>query len=711
MLKKSVFLFLILLILISNLIYALPSEINSIDAVATFNNIGIEVEFNDDVSIELDVFYKIADSNDDYKQGHYLSQIADDKFAGSIFMLESNTKYSIRIQSLGLDPYIFDVTTREDLFVEGSGDVFHVSPILGNDDNDGLSEADSFATLEKALSLINQGDKILLYDGRYLEGDLEIMQSGTQTEPIVIKNAPGENPVLDGTDPEFETNWELYSPGIYRTQTSRQPQKAFLDGGQLYHYANLNDLISNKWGQPGGYHPDGSYIYIMFPNGGTPEGHTFTIPRYTNGFTINQKSHIHIKGLEFAYYGYGTYHQAIYIDGGDYNLIDNCYFHHVMKGVSFKRAADFNVVQNCRFNESPIITWDWTAIKQGGIGYESGGVSVYESNQRNEGNVIRYNEFLGLFDASGIGSMNEEGPTTNFDYHDNKIIYCNDDGLEVDGANINTRVYNNLFDGCLAGISAAPNAIGPTYFIRNTIVNWHPVEPYNGYPVKLNVGSDLSTNWVYLYHNTCYTDIGEQPGFFFKQYSKWNNVISRNNIYAGTEYAIKSRSVPNPIDFDYDNLYTSHSSYFANWLDIDYETLEDLSDATNQETNGFSFEPNFVGAVNGDYRLSSNSDLIDKGIIINGINNDHNGIAPDIGAYEYDSAYIPPVCGDEFCNGYETCESCPIDCDICNSIYHDADTNEDGKVTITELIVYIELWKTGEKGDSQMDDAISEWMK
>jgi len=461
---------------IVNFVYALPDEISSVDAVATFNNIGLEVEFNNDISTEVDVFYKIADSQEPYKQGHYLSQIADDKFAGSIFMLEPGTEYSIRLESPGLNPYTLDVTTREDVFSDATGDVYHVS-VNGDDDNDGLSEADSLATLEKTLTLINQGDKILLHEGRYLEGDLEILQSGTSTEPIIIENAPGENPILDGTDPDFQADWEQYGSGIYRTQTNRQPYKAFLDGGQLYHYANLNDLIDNKWGQPGGYHADGSYIYIMFPDGGGPEGHDFTIPRYTNGLKINGRSHIHIKGIEFAYYGYGTYHQGIYIDGGDYNLIDGCYFHHVGKGVSFKRAADFNTVQNCRFNESPITTWDWTAIKQGGIGYESGGVSVYASDQRNVGNVIRHNEFLGLFDASGIGSMNLDGPTTNFDYHDNNIIYCNDDGLEVDGANINTRVFNYLFDCCLAGVSAAPNMIGPTYFFRNTIVTWHPVEP------------------------------------------------------------------------------------------------------------------------------------------------------------------------------------------------------------------------------------------
>jgi hypothetical protein len=710
MLKKSVLIVVLGLFLLFNLVYALPDEINSVDAVATFNNIGIEVELNDDSITEIDVYYKIADSNDEYKQGHYLSKIANDKFAGSIFMLESGTEYSIRLESPGLNPYLFDVTTRVDEFLEGTGDIFHVSPINGNDDNDGLSEDDSLATLEKALSLISAGDTILLHAGRYLEGDLEITQSGTQNQPIVIKNAPGENPVLDGTDTDFQANWQEYSQGIYRTQTSREPRKAFLDGGQLYHYAALNDLLDNKWGQPGGYHNDGSYIYIMFPDGATPEDHTFTIPRYTNGLVINQKSHIHIKGLEFAYYGYGAYHQAIYIDGGDYNLIDDCYFHHVAKGVSFKRAADFNVVQNCRFNESPIITWDWNAIKTGGIGYESGGVSVYASVQRSEGNVVRYNEFYDLFDASGIGSMDIEGPTTNFDYHDNKILYCNDDGLEVDGANINTRVYNNLFDGCLAGVSAAPNAIGPTYFIRNTIVNWHPVEPYNGYPLKLNVDSELSTNWVFMYHNTCYTDIPEQSAFVFKQYSKWNNVISRNNIYAGTKYAMESRPLPNPVDFDYDNLYTTHNTIYAEWHNTDYDTLEELSAATGQETNGFSVDPNFVGAINGDYRLNSDSELIDKGIIIHGINDEYGGIAPDIGAYEYDSAFIPPECGDEHCNGDETCSSCPDDCECIPSNFHDADLDEDGEVSIDELIVYINLWKVEEKTASQMLSAIEEWI-
>jgi len=97
-----------------------------------------------------------------------------------------------------------------------------------------------------------------------------------------------------------------------------------------------------------------------------------------------------------------------------------------------------------------------------------------------------------------------------------------------------------VFRKFLTGVSVAPAAGGPTYIFRNLFTGWETHGEYVGYPIKFNVDSPLPIDWVYIYHNTCYTSVSGQPGFLFKDYSNWNNIISRNNIFAGTDMRWKA---------------------------------------------------------------------------------------------------------------------------------------------------------------------------
>jgi hypothetical protein len=220
------------------------------------------------------------------------------------------------------------------------------------------------------------------------------------------------------------------------------------------------------------------------------------------------------------------------------------------------------------------------------------------------------------------------------DFCGNLIEYVNDDCIETDGAGSNCRIYNNIFKKFLAGVSTAPAAIGPTYIFRNIFSGWETHSGYIGYPVKFNVESDLTTSWVYLYHNTCHTSVAGQPGFLFKEYCDWRNVVSRNNIFAGTEYALESWPEENPVDFDYDGLYTSASGTFIEWADAKYAALEAFTGKSGQEAHGVAADPKFVDAPAGNFHLSEASPLIDKGVAIPNVNDGFAGRAPDIGCFE-----------------------------------------------------------------------------
>jgi hypothetical protein len=260
---------------------------------------------------------------------------------------------------------------------------------------------------------------------------------------------------------------------------------------------------------------------------------------------------------------------------------------------------------------------------------------VYGSPQRNRGNVIRYCTFTNLFDGAHLYSEDPGGPTEDLDFHSNWLEGCGDDGIETDGVGSNCRIYFNSFQSFLTGVSIAPCARGPTYIFRNLLVGWRPAAEFDGYPFKFNVGSTLPIEWVYLYHNTCATDVPGQDGFLFKQYSNWTNVVSRNNNFAGTRYALESWSTENPVDFDFDNLYSSDPGLAIAWAGARYDSVAGFALATGQERHGRSVAPGFVSPATRDYYLRPDSDLIDQGVVIPGINDDYLGGAPDLGAFEF----------------------------------------------------------------------------
>ena len=65
----------------------------------------------------------------------------------------------------------------------------------GNDSNSGISEAESFKTIEKAVSILSPGDKLYIKAGSYQNSKLLISNSGTAEKPIYIegyRDYPGD---------------------------------------------------------------------------------------------------------------------------------------------------------------------------------------------------------------------------------------------------------------------------------------------------------------------------------------------------------------------------------------------------------------------------------------------------------------------------------------------------------------------------------------
>jgi hypothetical protein len=143
---------------------------------------------------------------------------------------------------------------------------------------------------------------------------------------------------------------------------------------------------------------------------------------------------------------------------------------------------------------------------------------------------------------------------------------------------------------------------------------------------------------MYLFHTTGDAVAAGNNSLFIRSPGSWTRITARNNIWSATEYAVYNANTSQPLDLDYDDLYTTMAGELAWWEglpDRHLNTLAELQTATGREPNGLNVVPGFRDPAAGDYTLAGGSGAIDRGILIPGINDDFSGAAPDIGAFEY----------------------------------------------------------------------------
>ncbi len=411
----------------------------------------------------------------------------------------------------------------------------------------------------------------MLHGGVYHVGELAVPHSGTSGEPIVLRAAAGEAPILDGADPSSFV-WTPVGEGVYHTEIHEpDPHLVLADGERLFPCASLEDLRTLSWDGTPGCFAAGTDLYVHLEDDTDPNTVVMTVSRYT-------------------------------------------------------------VIEECEFYDT-IFDWPWDGIKAVG-GLEDGGIAFYNP-MTGRGTVIRRNVIHDDFDGMGSCPSDETALTNETDIYENVIYHTSDDGLSTDGQCSNVRIWANSFEDVLMGISLAPVYDGPVYATRNLIVKTGVGNnSYTGSPFKFNSGYPHSGE-MFLYHNTCDAVLPGNNGLYIKAPGTWDLVTARNNIWMGTAHAIHNYNAEQPVDLDYDNVWNNGLGDLVRWDGHDYATLPDFVAATGQETHGLSVAPEFVDPSVGDYRLDESSQLIDAGILIPGVNDTFEGEAPDVGAFEF----------------------------------------------------------------------------
>jgi parallel beta-helix repeat protein len=617
----------------------------ALELYGTFEAMGVVVTVaaadDPNLNAAAEVAYRAAGQGA-YQPGFLLSRISEIRFAGSLFWLEPGTAYDVRVTFHDPDGGPLDGATVEDTASTRAelrlprplpGHYFYVGPAGSGTE----CSYDLPCSLAEGLSRAHAGDQVLLREGTYYEGELDLPRSGTAGAPIVIRGNAGETAVLDGGDPAA-FSWTAQGGGVYHTTVQAPDPHLVTAGGQrLLPYQSLSDLQNLVWDTPG-FYADGTDLYVRLAGDADPNGAAVVISRYNYAFYVEQ-DHIYFVDLVFRHYGRGSYAKAIYFNNASDNVVQDCTFALNDLGIGLKRDSHRNVIQDNEFYDT-LFAWPWDAF-YAGIALSSGGIRFY-SPSTGRGAVIRRNTFHDYFDGFGV-CPDEAGTATNeTDVYDNLVYRAGDDGLETDGTCSNVRLWGNTFHDVLVGISLAPVYDGPVYALRNVVYRTGVGNnDYPGSPFKFN-SSYPRSGPIYLFHNTADAVLPGNNGLDCKSPGSWDLVYGRNNVWSGTEYALSNANPDQPLDLDYDELYTTLSGELAWWAglpDRHLETLAELQAATGQEIHGLNVAPGFVDAPGGDYRLAAGSGLVDAGLAIPGINPDYGGGAPDIGAYEF----APPL--------------------------------------------------------------------
>lgn len=203
--------------------------------------------------------------------------------------------------------------------------------------------------------------------------------------------------------------------------------------------------------------------------------------------------------------------------------------------------ADNVTVERCYIHKSNAKTNAWHSKTWEDV-HPKGSCGIYYSVKDKV--IIRYNDIIGTnsnrFNDSIEGANNDSklgGAAKNTDIYGNMLYMGEDDGLEIDGGQMNARVYKNRIEQFYCGISTAPAGAGPAYIFRNVITNLgnsynggtHAAIKSGGY---LSVGGeDKYIGKLMLFNNTIDSYAYGIANTNYAGSSEFHSV-SRNNIFA-----------------------------------------------------------------------------------------------------------------------------------------------------------------------------------
>ncbi|HEX6739207.1 MAG TPA: right-handed parallel beta-helix repeat-containing protein, partial [Vicinamibacteria bacterium] len=573
--------------------------------------------------------------------------------AGSLFNLSSGTVYDVRVTLFDPDGVsgnpvsLTTVTTRADFFPEPTVQTLYVAT-TGNDSNPG-TVGQPLRTIQRAEALAEAGTLVLIQPGVYRE-EVTVNVAGSASQPVVFRGN-GVGVVLDGADATIAAGvaWTSEGGGVYSRALGFPTDHVVTERGRFYKYATIPALQGLGAGYPGGFHfdPATNTLRIKFFDNSAPGLHTLQVARLENGFHLTGAArYVRIENVEIRHYGANGFGKGVYLNRIDDAAVRACRIHEVESAGVWVKAGSRHVIEDNLIWDTSIFNWPWDLAK--GSTAENDAVKLTDEIGR--GHVIRRNTTYGTFNGIGpCGSVGPPGITTEVDVHHNNLSQHLDDALEPEGYCSNVRLFENRIKDVHMAFAVAPASPGPTYILRNVAYNYgntraSQTDGYLASALKINSGFSDRVGPVFLFHNTFLTQAPNTDAVALLNPGIASYIVARNNVFAGTRYALYKLNTVG-LDWFADDLYTTDPTRYVRWHDATlYPNLAAFQAGTGQEMPlGISAPPNLVNPAGGLYQPAAGSPLINAGALVSGLNDDFLGSAPDMGAIEVGTAPALPT--------------------------------------------------------------------
>lgn len=553
----------------------------------------------------------------------------------------------------------------------------------GSDENTGVDAGNAFATIRRGTLALQAGDTLTVHEGTYRE-TVTPSNSGTTDAPIVIRAAAGETVVLRGGD--LVANWEEVGPGRWKASCAESVRQVFWNGDMLPEacWPNTpNDPMQRTWAEAAEGTEPGRIVQHDLPaldfSGATlhilPGSHWICWTRKVQSTDVENKtltftadwdqSHAYKVKPGTRFYVFGTEalldapgewwydavakelhllapdgvspnaqvvevkrrELAIDLRGHQHVQVEGFIIHGAT--VNFSEAQHC-VVENCHVryashfidaqawsprNDSGIVVSGSDNVLRGcSVTYSAGnGITLLGKNNTVENCLVRYTDY----NATDCASVWAEG-------RGNAIRHCTltDSGRSViihRTLKAGRIEYNNLGR---AGLMTGD--LGITYCYdtdgEGTVIayNWvhDNVARHTGVGIYIDNGS---SNFL-IHHNVSWNN--NDSGI------RLNTPSANNKVYHNTVF-------DNGNSFNYwgpDGLDDQPGCEAANNIFTDEVRTGEGMDAHD---NYIGDAPGLADAKSRDFQLRDDSECIDAGVAIAGINDDYEGDAPDQGAYEH----------------------------------------------------------------------------
>jgi hypothetical protein len=174
-----------------------------------------------------------------------------------------------------------------------SATTYYVSELLGDDNNDGMSEVTPFATIQKAADVMVAGDMVIVDFGEYHE-TIVPKNNGTAGNPIIyMAKEQGEAEIFTGETAMLPT-FTLHSGSIYVMEdVFRTVNKVSEGGTPLIKKDHLDSLVAASFFQD----RMDNKLYVWSSDNADPATHADTVFFEMWSFDIVEGSNITIDGF------------------------------------------------------------------------------------------------------------------------------------------------------------------------------------------------------------------------------------------------------------------------------------------------------------------------------------------------------------------------------------------------------------------------------